>query len=115
MRLAHASVRLLATALVACAVSGCFLNEIDKSVEENKFMEPTKAADAPAGGAAPKAGEPKQVAAAKPEGPKGASWWATASSVTSEDNKSDIVACKLKKGVDFMTRDDCLARGGVTQ
>jgi hypothetical protein len=116
MRLVRASVRLLATALVACAASGCFINEIDKAVEANQFMGP-KGAEAPAGapaGAEPKT-EPKKVAAAKPEGPKGASWWKTASSLTSEDSQADIVACKLKKGVDFMTRDDCLARGGVTQ
>jgi hypothetical protein len=119
MRLVRASARLVATALVACAMSGCFINEIDKSVENAKSPG-QKAAEAAAKGPAASgdAAAPKQTASAdkKPAAPQGAAWWQSAKSLGSEESTTDIVACKTKSGkTDFMARDDCLARGGVTQ
>ena len=105
--------RVLAAAWLACAASGCFLDEIDKSVNADKVKAQAVAPGAPAAGA-----NPKQVAAAtpgKPAAPKGPSWWQTAHSLGSEESKSDIVPCKRASGVEFMDRDDCLARGGATQ
>jgi hypothetical protein len=117
MRLAQASARFLALALVAGLASGCFLNEIDKSVESAKSASERKA-EATAKGEAPaakpaKGGGPKQTASA--DAPKGQSWWATATTLGSEESTADIVACQLSGKVDFMTRDDCLARGGATK
>ena len=119
MRLHRASVRFLASVLVACLASGCFINEIDKSVEAAK-PPGQKAAEAAAKGAPPpgqaEAGA-KQVAKAdqKPAAPQGAAWWQSAKSLGSEESTADMVACKTKGGkIEFMLRDDCLARGGAT-
>jgi hypothetical protein len=108
-------VRIAAVLLVAVAASGCFLDEIDKSVEANKF----KAANVPAGASKP--GEPPKpgATAAKPAaGAAGApvkSWWETAKTLGSEESTADIVGCSRGGRLEFMERDDCLARGGSPQ
>lgn len=113
MRLVRASTRFLALALVAGTASGCFLGEIDKSAEEAKPASQRIAeAKAKSGDAQAKPGAPKQTAAADPNAPKGG-WWATATTLGSEESKADIVACKLNGKIEFMTRDDCLGRSGT--
>lgn len=99
--------------LVAIAASGCFLDEIDKSVAAN-----TSKAAAAAG--APPASEASKPAAtaAKPAAGAGAqvkTWWETAKTLGSEESAADIVGCTLGGRLEYMERDDCLARGGSTQ
>jgi len=107
---------LLVAALIGVSLSGCFLDEIDKSVK-NSPMGAEMAADAAKKDAAEKEKTAKQDGkAAKPAGPQGASWWAKASSLTSEESTAHIVGCKTQGGkTDFMTKDDCLSRGGTPQ
>jgi len=104
---------LIASLVLATALSGCFLDEIDKSMAQypggGKKAEPeaaAKAEPADAGGS--------RTASAKGQRPRGAAWWKTATSLGSEESKVDAVACKLRSGVQFMAREDCLARGGAT-
>jgi hypothetical protein len=113
MRVARAGAHLLLAALAAVSLSGCFLNEIDKSVESSPMGAEMKA-DAAKKEADEKAAK-KDGAAAKAAPPQGASWWAKASSLSSEESTAKIVGCKLGGKTDFMTRDDCLARGGQAQ
>ena len=110
-----AIVRTLCLAMVVALVSGCFVgSELNNA---KKLADgPTKPGDAAAAPAAA-SGAQKQVASAtpgKPAAPKGPSWWQTAHSLGSEESKSDIVPCKRASGVEFMEREDCLARGGAT-
>jgi hypothetical protein len=104
----------LVAMLVALAASGCFLDEIDKSVNANKSKAQAVAGDAKqADGAAP-----KQVASAKgakAATPAAPSWWETATTLGSEESNLDAVACKLGGRTEFMTRDDCLSRGGSAE
>ena len=114
MRLAHAGARLALAGFAAVALSGCFVDEIDKSVKASP-MGQQMAADAAKKEAADKPAK-KDGAAGKPAAPQGASWWAKASSLSSEESTAQIVGCKMQSGkTDFMTRDDCLARGGHPQ
>jgi hypothetical protein len=109
---------LFLAALIAVATCGCFLNEIDKSVQSSPMGAQMKAeAAAKEKEAADKDKTAKQDGkAGKPPGPQGASWWAKASSLSSEESTAHIVGCRTQGGkTDFMTRDDCLARGGVPQ
>ncbi len=120
MRRVHTGYRpfreLLVAALIGISLSGCFLDEIDKSVNSSPMGAQMKA-EAAAKEAAEKDKTAKQDGkAGKPAPPQGASWWAKASSLTSEESKADIVGCKTQGGkTDFMTKDDCLARGGTPQ
>jgi len=105
---------IVALLLIASAASGCFLNEIDKSVNANKSKAQAVA------GTAKQADDaaPKQVASAKDAkaaAPAGPSWWQTATTLGSEESNLDAVACKLGGRTEFMTRDDCLSRGGSAE
>lgn len=106
MRLGLAHLALL---LGIAVLPGCFLDEIDKSMEQyegprRKAAEASKAADAkPSAAGAP---------AAKPAGP---SWWETARTLGSDPKNEAIAGCQLGGRVEFMLRDDCLARGGQPQ
>jgi hypothetical protein len=111
--------RHLATAiasLLLLAAPGCFVaDEMDKAAKlDNSYSAPKK--DAPATAAKPgaaKPGAPTKVASAqKPAAPKGASWWETARSLTSEESGTDIARCEVGGRVEYMQREDCLARGG---
>ncbi len=97
----------LVGALASIVGSGCFLGEIDKSMEQYP------------GGAAAKAKEtPKpQAPAAGPDGakPSGPSWWSTARTIGPELQDETITTCALAGRTEFMRRDDCLARGGRPQ
>ncbi len=39
-------------------------------------------------------------------------WWREASSLAPSGIDSSIVECRLDRGSQFMSRDDCLSRGG---
>ena len=94
---------LLAAALLAA--TGCFLGEIDKSMA--RYEGNKKPA---AGGGAPAKAAPG--AAPAPGAPAGPSWWQTARTLGSEPMDASIAGCRLGGRVEFMRRDDCLARGG---
>lgn len=113
MQLRTHLLRAVAIALVATLSAGCFVgDEIDKAAALSQG-NPGPAKKPPAAGAAEE--KPKQVASAKAAAPAGKSWWETARSLTSEDSESDIVGCAVSGRTEFMTRDDCLARGGAPQ
>lgn len=98
---------MLAGAFALLAGTGCFLDEIDKSM-----------ANYPGGSAAAKK-EPDPPAAAASTGakkaPDGPSWWATARTLGSEPSDESIASCNLAGRTEFMRRDDCLSRGGRPQ
>jgi hypothetical protein len=96
----------LAVLLVAAALPGCFVNEIDKSMENytGKSARPAPPAAAPAAPAPAGAN-----AQAQPAGP---SWWETAKTLGSEPMDESIAGCQLAGRLEYMLRDDCLARGG---
>ena len=86
--------------LAALALGACFLDEIDKAQEgawglaETEEKAPSRDAD-------------------KTEKPRSAtSGWQNATSLGSEESGVDIAKCQVGVSVQFMSRDDCLARGG---
>jgi hypothetical protein len=101
-----ASLAALLVALVA--TPGCFLDEIDKSVQGSQGGKKPPAA----AGAAAKAPAAAGQAAGAPAAPAGPSWWQTARTLGSEAMDESIAGCQLGGRVEFMLRDDCLARGG---
>lgn len=106
---------MLGVLLVAIAAPGCFLDEIDKSVEANQFKAAHAATGATKPGEAPKTAATAAKPAAGAAGAPSKSWWETATTLGSEESSTDIVGCVLGGRVEYMERDDCLARGGATQ
>ncbi|MEB2346267.1 MAG: hypothetical protein OZ948_16195 [Deltaproteobacteria bacterium] len=98
----------VALLLGLAVLPGCFLDEIDKSMERYQGSRKTAEASKPAGSKPAAAGAP----AAKPAGP---SWWETARTLGSDPKNEAIAGCQLAGRVEFMLRDDCLARGGQPQ
>jgi hypothetical protein len=105
----------LALLLAVAALPGCFLNEIDKSME-NYEGGPGKRAAREAKEAAEAqertARAPGKPGDAKPAGP---SWWETARTLGSDPKNEAIAGCQLGGRVEYMLRDDCLSRGGQPQ
>lgn len=94
----------LAGALALAAGTGCFLDEIDKSMA----TYPGKAAEK---------AKAKSEATSVEEGakPSGSSWWETARTIGPELQDETITSCALGGRTEFMRRDNCLARGGRPQ
>ena len=84
--------------------TGCMvLDEVDAA---NAKMGTAEPASAPA--AAP------QEAAENPLVTQSKQWWENVSSFSTSDGvDSSIVNCRLQSGSQFMSRDDCVTRGGV--
>jgi hypothetical protein len=40
-------------------------------------------------------------------------WWGRATSLAPAEADSKIVSCRLREGTQFMSKDDCVIRGGV--
>jgi len=105
--------RLLALALAAQLVSGCFVfDEIDngnKMMEQNSGkLQQEKKAEAAAAKAGTKPGAPA-------EGEKKKSWWETARTISKEDKAptdDPHVRCKLEGKERFMLQSDCVTQGG---
>jgi hypothetical protein len=102
---------LLVAALALGAGTGCFLDEIDKSMElypgqaaKTRAKEAEKAEAAAAGQA--------RASASRSSGP---SWWETARTIGPELRDETITRCALDGRTEFMRRDNCLARGGRPQ
>jgi hypothetical protein len=114
--------------LVVClaAASGCFaMDEIDSGMKYyDKHRNATRGDAMNSGqappGAPPAPGQPAEAPAApaadgKPAPPSGAAWWAKARTLGSEPGNEKISGCQLGGRLEFMLRDDCLARGGTPQ
>ncbi|RIL00259.1 MAG: hypothetical protein DCC71_18950 [Proteobacteria bacterium] len=116
MRTRRSLWRLAIAALAAALLSGCFVfDEMDKAKAIDMGAAignkpPSKDGARPA--AEKKTASAAQAANAKPGAPSAKSWWETARTLTSEESSADIVGCRLSRGVEFMEKDDCLARGG---
>jgi len=124
MRCVHRATRLLLAAIAAIGLAtGCFVgSELDQanataSGAAARSMNPSsvpggaKPTDAPAAGADAKP-KGEAVASNKPAAPSGAAWWKTARTLSSESSDSNIGPCDLNGRMEFMHREDCLARGG---
>lgn len=106
---------LVALLLAVAALPGCFVNEIDKSMENYegpRRKAAREAAEAKAKEEKRAAGGGGATAAGKPAGP---SWWETARTLGSEAKNESIAGCQLGGRLEYMLRDDCLARGGQPQ
>ncbi len=94
--------RLLAIVLALCLLNGCvILEEIDKIgggevVAEEQSDETCEQ------------GSQSGACAKEP-----VNWWANAKSLSSEGMKTDVVSCRLGDATQFMSRESCLARGGM--
>lgn len=114
--------RLLLAAALAAAASGCFVGEeIDNASnmlgKDKSHQQPAKAGDAKPdakkgdkGTAVASAGSAAQGVVAT-----GKEWWAKATTLGSEESNPEIAGCTLGGRLEFMLRDDCLARGGTPQ
>jgi len=113
--------RLLLAAAATIAASGCFVgDEIDSA--SNMLGKDKSRQKAPAAGESKPGAKPEKgtaVASAKDAGKgvvaTGKEWWAKATTLGSEEMSGDIAGCRLGGRVEFMLRDDCLARGGVPE
>lgn len=125
----RSAARFLIVAVALIAASGCFVGEeIDNAsgmLGKDKSHQPPPAkagaatADASKPGAKPGAQGGSAVAAAGDAGKgvvaTGKEWWAKATTLGSEESNADISGCKLGGRIEFMLRDDCLARGGTLE
>lgn len=110
--------RLALAALVVITTGGCFVfEEVDSASnmlgKDKSHQPPAKAADAKPDGkgtAVAAAGNAAQGVVAT-----GKAWWATATTLGSEESNPEIAGCKVGGHSEFMLRDDCLARGGVPE
>jgi hypothetical protein len=98
----------LAIALLAAGLAlGCFaVDEIDKGMNDYEHHSGAQAAHA-APSPEPAAAQGANGTAAKRPNP-----WLGAHSLTSEPMRAQVVGCKLAGSTQFMTEDDCRARGG---
>jgi len=101
------------------AAPGCFVDEIDKGMEVYERAGPgaarkVKEREAAAKRAQAEAAKPGK--AGKPGKPEEklsiAQYWQKARTLGSEPKNESIVGCTLDGRVEYMVRDDCLARGG---
>jgi hypothetical protein len=90
--------------------SGCIvLDEIDAAAAKM----PTKKAKVSTAVAAPTGS-----AGAQQENPileQSKKWWKEATSLAPSGIDSSIVSCRIGQSTQFMSRDDCLTRGGVAK
>lgn len=94
----------LILALCLATSSGCMvLDEVDKASAKLP-KTPAKSAKVEPDKAAPDAPNPLVEQSKE--------WWSTATSFSTKNVNSSIVRCRLKDGVNFMSKDDCLGRGG---
>jgi len=103
--------RFLSFSLILClsTSSGCMvIDELDAAAslmpDKKKTKEAAKAEEA----AASTAGTAKE----NPLLRESREWWNRATSLAPTELESSIVSCRLRGGTQFMSRDDCLSRGG---
>ena len=118
--------RLLLVAVATAAASGCFVGEeLDASSnmlgKDKSHQKPAAAGDAKPGAKPGAKPDEKGTAVASAKGAgagvvaTGKEWWAKATTLGSEEMNGDIAGCKVGGRIEFMLRDDCLARGGVPE
>lgn len=85
--------------------SGCMvLDEVDAA---NAKMTKGKKTTAPTAAAAPAAPADKTTVLQQ-----STKWWKKATSLAPASMDSSIVRCQIDGGTQYMSRDDCLSRGG---
>ncbi len=91
--------------LVAGLCAGCFVfDELDNGMKElERFDNKAEKAEAP-----PPSAQAKSAKATPPK----ESWWQKARTLGSEPKNENIVRCELAGEIQFMSREDCLGRGG---
>lgn len=119
--------RLLLAAVALAAASGCFVNEeIDNASnmlgKDKSHQQPAKTGDARPDAPKPggKPGDKGTAVASAGSAAQGVvatgkEWWAKATTLGSEESNPEIAGCTLGGRLEFMLRDDCLARGGTPQ
>jgi hypothetical protein len=107
--------RFLLASLILClsTSSGCMvLDEMDAAAAKM----PTSKKEKLAKKKSREAGRQQATAGATAENPiveQTKEWWKRASSLAPTELEASIVSCRLSGGTQFMSRDDCLARGGT--
>jgi hypothetical protein len=114
--------RLLATVLVLAFGLGCgVLEELDKgSADMDKFspgaraLSEKKAKEAAEKQAAKqaKSGASKLAGASAQARDAASKWWSNARSLAPDETDSDVVRCVIDGADQYMSRPDCLMRGG---
>jgi hypothetical protein len=123
--------RLLTAVVLAGCVSGCFVfEEIDKAMalDNGPGVAQTGEKPGPKKRTADGGSERASAAASKPASgdaaKKGAvasvaetakNWWATATTLSSEESTEEIVACNVYGKIEFREKEDCISRGGSLQ
>lgn len=87
------------------------LDEIDKA----SAKMPAKSAKATATAKAKAESEKAAADAPNPLVEQSKEWWSNATSFSSKNVNASIVRCRLPGGVNFMSKDDCLGRGGAPE
>jgi hypothetical protein len=110
--------RLFATALVLVFALGCpILDELDKGNKEmDKFSPGARALNEKKAKEAAekqqKAGSSKVAGATAQARDAASKWWSNARSLAPDETSSDVVRCVLDGADQYMSRNDCLMRGG---
>jgi len=103
--------QVLLVLVLACGLAsstGCMvLDEIDNASAKMPSTNKKKAADTSETASASPVDDRKQQLIQQSK-----VWWETATSLSSESADTSIVRCRLDGGSQFMSRDDCLTRGG---
>ncbi len=99
----------LLLALCLTTHSGCMImDEIDSANAKMQKQAKKKTPETPAASPAPGAPQPRSALLEQSK-----QWWENAKSLSPADEPSaSIVSCRLPGGTQFMSRDDCLTRGG---
>ena len=101
--------RLLSIILFILLTSGCtILDEIDAASAKMPSNRPV----ASSGGTAPGSAAPPAPNALLEQSKE---WWGRATSMSPNQMSASIVNCRIGKNAQFMSKDDCLTRGGVPQ
>jgi len=98
----------LALALVAVlAQTACFVNdELNEGQAELKRRSPGGAQPAQAATAG------KPASSQTPAEQQIANWWHSVRSFSPEEKSSEVVRCRIGGAPSYVSRSDCLARGG---
>jgi hypothetical protein len=98
--------QLFILALFVCLSTACMvMDELDAA--NAKIPSSGKAA-----ATAPESSTPPQPNALVEQSKQ---WWARATSLLPSEIDSSIVNCRVGQSAQFMSKDDCLSRGGVPQ
>ena len=82
------------------------LDELDKASAK---MKPSQAKSAKAEPGKAETDAPNPLVQQSKE------WWSTATSFSTKNVNSSIVRCRIPSGTKFMSKDDCLSRGGSAE